>query len=240
MPLPTSIDDAIVQAQAATQAAIQAGYTRIQIELMLPELKPMEPTRQFVSAFSDYGEGLKIFFTDAGAAALARRDWGDIPYPLRSVDVAGARQTSAVEELVDPADRVFVFVAPSAVEVTFVEKVCLAAGDRPVIMFNPRLEDISVVGIGYAGRQLRERFLNLFESVYYLRPLEQAAIFRAYPAKWQVWLEQADGYQIISEDFQKPSAEELDGIFAKALGKSQVSGSGFLSNLQRLLKALGQ
>jgi len=45
------------------------------------------------------------------------------------------------------------FIAPSAVEVAQVEKLCEAAGSRPVVLFNC-LEDVSI-GIGYAGRQLR-------------------------------------------------------------------------------------
>jgi len=42
------------------------------------------------------------------------------------------------------------------------------------------------VGIGYAARQLRERFLSILESCYYFRPLESAIVYRSYPSMWQV------------------------------------------------------
>lgn len=237
---PTTLDDAIAQARTATQAAMAAGYTRLQVELAIPELKPMEPALQYLPALADYGSGLKIFFTDAGAAALARRDWGELPHPIQSIDIAGSRQTNLVEELIQPEDQIFLFVAPSSVEVNLVEQMCNAAGDRPVILFNPRMEDVGTVGIGYAARKLRERFLNTIEPCYYIKPLEGAALLRSYPSPWQVWLENKEGYQLCAEEPLKPSSEQLDQIFSKALGTDQAPRRGFLSELQRILKALGQ
>jgi hypothetical protein len=238
--LPTTLDDAIAQAQSATQAAIAAGYTRLQVELLLPELKPMPVAQQYLPVFADLGASLKVFFSDAGAAALARRDWQDVPFQIRSLDVAGARQTSTVEELVDPDDDAFVFIAPTAVEVSVVEQVCNAAGEHPVVLFNPRLEDIGTVGLGYTARKIRDRFLNTFEPCYYLRPMEQAAMLRCYPAAWQVWLEGSDEYSLLAEELQKPDSERLDQIFATASGKAQQPKRSLIGEMQRFLRALGQ
>ena len=238
--LPDNLDDAIAQARTATEAAIAAGYTRLQIELLLPELKPLPVAQQFLPIFADLGADLKVFFTDAGAAALAKRDWGPVPFQMASLDVAGARQTSTAEELVSPDDRAFVFVAPSSVEVSVAEQVCTAAGDRPVILLNPRLEDVGTVGIGYSARQIRDRFLNTFEPCYYLRPAEQAAISRCYPSPWKVWLEQQDSYTLIAEELQKPNSDRLDQIFLAASGTQQQPKRSLIAEMQRFLKALGQ
>jgi hypothetical protein len=237
--LPNTLEEAIAQAQTATQAALEAGYTRLQVELLFPELKAMPVAQQFVQAFTDLGEHFKVFFTDAGASALAQRDWGTVPFQMRSLDVAGTRQTTSVEEQVDPDDRLFLFVAPSSVEIMPVEQICNAAGERPAVLLNPRLEDAGTVGIGYAGRQLRNRFLNTFEPCYYLRPLEQAALFRCYPSPWQIWLEQSGNYSLIAEEYQKPDSEKLEQILTQAVG-APPSSSGFLGNLQRFLRALNQ
>ncbi len=70
----------------------------------------------------------------------------------------------------------FLLVEPSAVEIAQVEQLCQAAGSRPVVLLAPRLEDAATVGIGYAARQLRERFIKTLESCYYIRPLEGAAL----------------------------------------------------------------
>jgi hypothetical protein len=240
---PTTLDEAITQAQAATQAALTAGYTRLQVELAIPELKPMQPAYQFLPVLADRGKGLKIFFTDAGAAALARRDWKDSPHAIQSIDIAGARQTSGVDELVTPEDTAFLFVAPSSVEVLLVEQICNAAGDRPVILFNPRLEDVGTVGIGYTARKLRERFLNTIEPCYFLRPLDGAALLRCYPSTWQVWAntnDENESYTLIAEEPLKPSLERLDEIFTQNSDVQPSRPQSMFSGLERLLKALRQ
>jgi hypothetical protein len=230
--LPQSLDAAIAQARDATQAAIAAGYSRLQVELLFTELKPTLVAEQFLPLFADLGEHLKVFFSDAGAAALARRDWGDVPFTLRGVN--------ELLEPVKPEDQAFVFVAPTAVEVTQVEAICEQAGDRPFVLLNPKLQDVATIGIGYAGRQLRERFLNTIEPCYFLRPLDNGAILRAYPSPWQVWLEASEGeYRLISETPERPSGEQLDQIFAQATGNTKPR-TGFFADLQNFIRALTQ
>lgn len=232
--LPKTLEDAIAQSRLATQAAIADGYSRLQVELLFPELKPMPVALQLLPVFEQLGSQLKVFFPDAGAAALAHRDWGDVPFKILDI---GTGKVS-VQQQIQPEDGAFLFIAPSAVEVAQVEKLCEEAGSRPVVMLNPRLEDAAIVGIGYAGRQLRTRFLNTIESCYHIRPLDGAALFRCYPSPWQVWLETGDDYQLIAELPKKPSGEELDQIVA---GKNQPARSplpkkaGLLTGLQRFL-----
>lgn len=232
--LPTTLEAAIAQARGATQAAIDAGCTRMQVEILLPELKPMPVAEQFLPIFADYGANLKVLFTDAGAAALARREWGEVPFVVRGIGELQAQ--------VQPEDKLFVLVAPTAVEVPEVEKICDEVGDRPLILLNPRLEDVSVVGIGYAARQLRTRFLSLFEPCYYFRPLEQAAVLRCYPSLWQVWLEAETGYRLLAEAPEKPIGEALDQILMQTddNSASPIAQPGFLTRLQRFIRALSQ
>src|SRR4028118_384864 len=208
--LPKTLEQAIAQAREATLAAIADGYSLLQVELLFPELKPMPVAEQFLPAFDSIGSKLKVFFPDAGAAALARRDWGDVPFKILDI---GTGKVS-VEQQIQPEDEAFLFIAPSAVEVAQVEKLCEAAGERPVVLLNPRLEDALNIGIGYAGRQLRDRFLNTVESCYHIRPLDGAALFRCYPSPWQVWLETGEDYRLITELPKKPFGEEIDQILA--------------------------
>ncbi|GAC1493375.1 MAG: hypothetical protein NVS2B14_06490 [Chamaesiphon sp.] len=98
----------------------------------------------------------------------------------------------------------FLLVEPSSVEIVQVEQLCQAASSRPVVLLTPRLEDAATIGIGYASRQLRDRFINTLETCYYIRPLNGAALFRCYPSPWQVWLEMDNDYKLIAEESQKP------------------------------------
>ena len=237
--LPKTLEQAIAQAREATLAAIADGYSLLQVELLFPELKPMPVAEQFLPAFDSIGSKLKVFFPDAGAAALARRDWGDVPFKILDI---GTGKVS-VEQQIQPEDEAFLFIAPSAVEVAQVEKLCEAAGERPVVLLNPRLEDALNIGIGYAGRQLRDRFLNTVESCYHIRPLDGAALFRCYPSPWQVWLETGEDYRLITELPKKPVGEEIDQILAETTqpaGSRQPKKPGLFASMQQFLRILSR
>lgn len=242
--IPDSLETAIAQAREATRAALQAGVPRMTVELVYSELKGMPVAEQFYPVLQEMGLAFKMYFPDAGAAALARRDWGDPEFSVRGI--------GEIKGQMEPDDQAYIFVEPSSVEVTQVEEMCTQAGDKFVIMLNPKLEDVATIGIGYAGRQLRERFLSTLESVYYLRPMAGAVLLRAYPGPWQVWQEASeDNYTLVAELPQKPSGEALDRIL---LGEPSTDSSaapsadaparprrgGFLSDLQNFLKALSQ
>lgn len=71
------------------------------------------------------------------------------------------------------------------VEVEQIEKLCGVAADRPVILLLPRLEDAAIVGIGYAARQLRDRFNKTLTTAYYIGLLsDEVAIYRCFPGQW--------------------------------------------------------
>jgi hypothetical protein len=247
--IPQTLEDAIAQAKLATRAALTDGHTRLQVELVFSELKPMPVAEQFLDIFAEYGAHIKVYFPDAGAAALARRDWGPMAFEIRGIgELKGKLQ---------PEDQACLVVAPSSVEVLEVEKLCAEAGERPVVLLNPVLEDVATVGIGYVARQLRARFLSTIESCYYLRPLEQAVVFRCYPSPWQVWSEistaygdtSTDGesaaidYRLLAEFASKPSGEELDRLFSKPpTPEAQIEPRqrGLFTGLQRFLRTLSQ
>jgi hypothetical protein len=206
--LPTTLEESIALAQSATIAAIADGHNRITIEIAIPELKSMNLARQFIESFSQRGNTLKVLFTDTGAAALAKRDWQDLNF---KIDDLGSSRSPIIDKI-QAEDQLFIVIEPSAIEVAQVEQLCNAAGDRPVILFLPKLEDAAIVGIGYAARQLRDRFLTTLTCAYYIKPLETAAIYRCYPAQWQVWLEQDDDYTLLAESPHKPVGDELDAL----------------------------
>jgi len=243
--IPTSLEAAIAQSREATRAAIENGVPRMIVEFAYPELKGQPVAEQFYPVLQDMGLVFKMYFPDAGAAALARRDWNNPEFVVRGI--------GELQGQMEPDDNAYVFVEPSSVEVSQVEEMCTEAGDKFIIMLNPKLEDVATIGIGYAGRQLRERFLSTLETVYYLRPLDGAILFRSYPSPWQVWQETAEGdYTLLAELPQRPSGEALDRIL---MGEQSTDSStqktgqpsptkqkrgGFLSELQSFIRALSQ
>lgn len=239
--LPNSLEDAIAQSRVAVQNALADGCTRLQVEFLFPELKFMPVAEQFLPVFTDYDSRLKIFFADAGAAALARRNWADAPFQILDI---GTGRAASLQTKIQPEDEIFLFIAPTSVEVPQLEKLCEVIGDRPLVLLNPRLEDSGVVGIGYAARKTRERFTNTIESAYYLRPIDdQSAIRRCYPGQWEVWLETSGEYQRIAELPTKPAGDELDLIVLKGQPQTTTDATparkpSVFKSLQRFLKAL--
>lgn len=239
MSIPTTLPDATEQAKAAVQAAIKDGYTRIQVEMAIPELKHQPIAEQFLEIFVD--QQFKVFFSDAGAAALARRDWNNPDFVVRGL--------GELADPIEPDDDLYLVVNPSSVEVLTVEALCNEAADRPVVLLNPQLEDVAVVGIGYAARQLRDRFLSQIESCYYLRPVDAGAVYRCYPGPWQIWREIGpDQYEPVSDLPNRPSGEDIDRILyseetaAKGEGTTSTTGrkKGILAELQQFIRALTQ
>ncbi|MBD1216487.1 MAG: DUF1995 family protein [Anabaena sp. CoA2_C59] len=238
--LPKTLEDAIAQSTEAVKSALADGVTRIQVELLFPELKFMTVAEQFLPQFTEYESRLKVFFADAGAAALARRDWKDAGFQISDI---GTGRAASLAAKIQPEDEIFLFIAPTSVEVPQLEKLCELIGERPVIMLTPRLEDSSIVGIGYTARETRRRFISTIESCYYIRPVDdQSALFRCYPGLWEIWLETEGEYQKITELPKKPSGDELDAIL---LGKGEnttdstpAKKSSVFKSLQRFIKAL--
>ncbi|MGL5081709.1 MAG: DUF1995 family protein [Microcoleaceae cyanobacterium] len=243
--LPKSLDEAVEQAKQATIAALDAGYKLLQVELVFPEieLQAQSIAQQFIPTIAERGTQLKVFFPDTGAAALARRDWGQTAFRVTDLGTSA----SPIETRLEPDDECFLVIAPSPVEVGQVEKLSQLAGDRPVILLNPRLEDIAVVGIGYAARQLRERFIQTIESCYYVKSLESGVLFRCYPSPWEVWQEIEGENRCLAQEPTKPNADRLEEIFFNVRGgqdtnspKGSTPKQGLLTGLQNFFNALSR
>ena len=227
--LPNSLEDATEQAIAAVHQAIADGANLVIADLRFPELKAMPIAYEFAASFNQkYGKNWQAIFADAGAAALAKREWAELEVSVRGVN-EGRR---AIRE----EDQAFLLVEPTSVEVEQVEKLVKLAGDRPFVMFNPRLEN-SEVGLGLAARQMRNRFLSTFETAYYIKPLELGALWRCYPQTWQVWQQTDLGMEPMAEVSQRPSSDDIDRLFRQKTGKQ--SGS-FLGRLQQFFNALAR
>ena len=241
---PETLDAAVEQAKVATKAAIADGYKLIQVELVVPEiaLKSEALALEFANLSSEYGSGVKVMFPDTGAAALAKRNWGDREFQVTDM---GSRFTS-IETQICETDEIFIVACPSAVEVDRAEKLSQLAGDRPVIFLIPQLEDVAIVGIGLAARQLRERFIKNIHTCYYLRPIESGAILRCHPSSWQVWLEKESGYELATEVSTKPMGEDLERLMFSLTtpeadsNRPQPKKQNLLGSLQKFLKALSQ
>lgn len=231
-PLPELPDDlagAQAQALTAVQAALEAGYNRLQVEILAPDLKPDTLAYPFHQVFeAPFG----FAFADAGAAALAKHRWEQPDWT-----VCGIREAGQIDDTVP-----LIFSMPTLVEIEAVEHLCdrrnsnvstNKSSDVPVLVINPILQDTGTAGVGLSGRRLRERFISTLEPCYFLQSLGNGALFRMFPHPWMVWeLTDAGQYQVIATLDAKPSGEELAQLFAGDEPESVWSG------LKRFIRAL--
>ena len=231
-PLPELPDDfagAQAQALAAAQAALGAGYKRLQVEILAPDLKPDALAYPFHQLFeAPFG----FAFADAGAAALAQYRWEQPDWI-----VCGIREAGQIDDAVP-----LIVPMPTLVEIEAVELLCdrrssnvstNKLNDVPVLVINPQLQDTGTAGVGLSGRRLRERFISTLEPCYFLQSLGNGALFRMFPHPWTVWeITESGEYQIIATLDSKPSGEQLAQLFA---GDEQES---IWSGLKRFIRAL--
>jgi hypothetical protein len=214
--LPGDLAQACEQAIQATRLALQAGYRRLLIEILAPDIKPEVLARPFLELVPPPA---LVLFSDAGGAALAQREWGSLPDGIQLQSLTARTQPTPEQSVL--------FVMPAVYSLDQVERVCqlVSGGDpsglaakgrdpKPVVLLNPQLQDAAAVGVGLAGRRLRQRFLSTFETSYYLRSLVEGALFRAYPDPWSVWQQEEPGLYSVLKTFRaRPSGEEVAELF---------------------------
>ncbi|MBW4698786.1 MAG: DUF1995 family protein [Aphanocapsa lilacina HA4352-LM1] len=222
--LPRTLDETLDQCRQALAAALAGGKTRAQIDIKVPGLDVLVLVPGLAPVLGE--SGWAAAFADPGAAALARRRLGAVGYELRGLSELKLRggERSAV-----------LAVEPSAIEVETVELIAARTEGRPFILLNSRLQEAGVVGIGLAGRQLRDRFLSTFEMAYAVQPFEGGSLYRAYPGPWQLWRETREGdYTKVGEFETRPLGEDIDrALYPK-------KGEALLDGLRRFLRALGR
>ncbi|XP_015893147.2 adenylate kinase 5, chloroplastic [Ziziphus jujuba] len=257
----------------ATKRAIEDGRTRLKVEINIPELNPemdvyrigtlMELVRNIALSFADDGKRVKVCVQGSmGEGALAGMplqlagtrkilefmDWGD--YGARGTFInIGSIGAKEVEE----QDDLFILVAPqNAVGNCIIDDLKAmtdAAGNRPVVLVNPRLKDLpGSSGIMQTmGREKRLEYAASFESCYNFRLLYYAgtqypimgALRMAYPYRYELYkrVDEPSGkekYVILATFPQMPNSDEVNNAF---LGKTREESKkasgiwGFLSGI---------
>ncbi|CAM6129907.1 unnamed protein product [Calypogeia fissa] len=205
----------------AVQRAVEDGIHKLKVQLTIPELNPemdvfrigtlLEIIREIAFAFANDGKRVRVcvqgsmgegIFSGmplqlAGTRHLLdRMDWGEYGAKGNFINIGsvGAKEVS-------PDDDMFILIAPQNAAgnciIDDLKAMVAAAGDRPVIIVNPRLKDLPGSGgvMQVRGREKRLEFVGSFFTCYHFRLLYQSAtlypilgaIRRAYPSLYQIY-----------------------------------------------------
>ncbi|XP_057995553.1 adenylate kinase 5, chloroplastic isoform X2 [Hevea brasiliensis] len=249
-----------------TQRAVNDGRMRLKVEIAIPELNPemdvyrigtlMELVRVLALSFADDGKRVKVCVQGSmGQGALAGMplqlsgtrkilefmDWGDYGALGTFIKIGsiGARE-------VEEQDDIFILVAPqNAVGNCIIDDLKAmtdSAGNRPVILVNPRLKDLpGSSGIMQTmGREKRLEYAASFENCYSFRLLYYAgtqypimgALRMSYPYRYEIYkrVDQPSGgekYEILSTFSEKPSSDDINDAFLGKPRNQAKKASGF-------------
>lgn len=258
----------------ATKRAIEDKKTRLQIDINIPELNPemdvyrigtlMELVREISLAFADDGKRVKVCVQGSmgqGAFAgiplqlagtrkiLEFMDWGDYGAKGAFINI-GAVGASEV----DKEDDMFILIAPqNAVGNCIIDDMRAmtdAAGDRPVILVNPRLKDMPASSgvMQTMGRDMRLKYAASFETCYSFRLLFYAGTFypimgalrMGYPNKYEIYrrVDEPNGkekYVLLAELMDKPTADDITNAFKGPKQEKESAPLGFWGFLSGIL-----
>lgn len=232
----------------ATAEAVRGGVNRCQVEILLPEFwdpvsGPIFPnsgdqerfwkmTRRFIEGIVECSklQNVRAIYPDSGVAAMLSYQWPDRTFQIGSLN--DRRAVAAEDELI-------IFACPDPPGADDCRRIVrqigeqdekLGVGERPVVLFNQRLSSADV-GLGLNTRRMRQQFLGSFMVTYSLRPIgEIGSVFRRYPGKWKVFVEEPElrgRYKLVTERPSRPAGEELDFIISQATSSGGgVDGSG--------------
>uniref|UniRef100_A0A7S1TG31 DUF1995 domain-containing protein n=1 Tax=Compsopogon caeruleus TaxID=31354 RepID=A0A7S1TG31_9RHOD len=242
--VPASLEESAGLAVEAARAARKQGYARLVIEVdtslgdqTYTILKNTLPLALILAQriIRDEQQDLLMVVPDSGAAALALRDWKDIPFEIVGLDRLRMENLKA---------DTYVVVSPRASEVERLEKLADAASPNlspdasSLIMVNPDVVDMGVTGLGFAARELRRRLFSTFETIFYLKSLPWGVLLRVYPGPWTVWLDDTSdptGFRLIHQSPRRLSSEELETVFDNVNPSQPSPSSSMFDRISRFL-----
>ncbi|KAL3353068.1 hypothetical protein AABB24_020848 [Solanum stoloniferum] len=258
----------------ATQRAINDGKTRLKIEINIPELNPsmdvyrigtlMELIRVLALSFADDGKRVKVCVQGSmGEGALAGMplqlagsrkileymDWGDYGALGNFVNIG-----SIGGKEVEKQDDLFILVAPqNAVGNCIIDDMRAmtdAAGNRPIILVNPKLKDLPASSgiMQIMGRDKRLEYAASFEICYQFRLLYYAgtqypimgALRMSYPYPYELYkrVDESPGkekYISLATFAKRPSIDELNDAFEGKSRNQEKKAEGFWGFLSGIL-----
>jgi hypothetical protein len=226
--LPADLHGAESQTLQALEAALaEAANGRWSVEWRFSGLRLLPPVLRLLAALGDQGRDVILLVSDAGGAALARRD-----APEQAGQILDFRQLQQRQQQ-QPSTGLLLALAPAPADYETFETLC-SAHSGAVVMVNGNLED-AAVGIGSVARQRRRGFVAQWQSAYALIPQSGAALRRAFPQPWELYRQDPDGFRFVRSFESKPDTEAQ----AEALGNGSSGGvAGTLRAVDALVEGL--
>jgi len=142
-----------------------------------------------------------ITYSDPGAVALAQRDYPDIKEKILTFKSFNESNN------IDQVESILISILPQPYDFDSFEPMC--DNFKGVhYSLNPKFEDANI-GIGSVIRERRKNFVQTWQNLYFLQPINNGALMHCYPNNWLLFKEINKRYLFKKEFEEKPDNETI-------------------------------
>ena len=142
-----------------------------------------------------------ITFSDQGAVALAQRDYPDIKDKIFTFKAFNDSNN------INDINTTMISMLPQPYDFESFEPMTNNYQGTHYSL-NPRFEDPNI-GIGSVIRERRKNFVKRWRNIYFIQPLNKAALMHIYPSNWLLFKEENNKYYFKKEFEIKPDNETI-------------------------------
>ena len=198
--LPNDLNEALKNIEEAIFSSLVDSNRRFTIELNFEGLKFNKIGINIYKVLSR-NNNVYITFADQGSVALAQRDYPDIKNKIFTFKSFNESNN------INNEDSIMISMLPQPYDFDSFEPMCENYQGIHYSL-NPKFEDANI-GIGSVIRERRKNFVKKWKNIYFLQPLNKAALMHIYPYNWLLFKEENKKYFFKKEFEIKPDNESI-------------------------------
>ena len=198
--LPKDLNESLKNMEEAIIPSLLDSNKRFTIELKFEGLKY---NKIGITIYKILARKNNVFitFADQGAAALAQRDYPDIKDKIFTF--SSFNESNNIKN----NDSVMISMLPQPFDFDSFEE--MSENYQGIhYSLNPKFEDLNI-GIGSVIRERRKTFVNKWNNIYFLQPINKGALMHIFPNNWLLFKEENKKYFFKKEFEYKPDNETI-------------------------------
>ena len=205
--LPKDLNDALKNLENSIISSLKTSNTRLTVEFKFEGLKFNKIGINIYKILANHFNNNKIkknvflTYSDPGAVALAQRDYPDIKEKI--LTFKGFNESNNIDQV----ESILISILPQPYDFDSFEPMC--DNFKGVhYSLNPKFEDANI-GIGSVIRERRKNFVQTWQNLYFLQPINNGALMHCYPNNWLLFKEINKKYLFKKEFEEKPDNETI-------------------------------
>ncbi len=205
--LPKDLNEALKNLEYSIISSLSLTNNRFTIEFNFEGLKfnkiAINIYKILVNHFNNNKINKNVFITysDPGAVALAQRDYSNIKENIFTYN------SFTKSHYIDDNESILISILPQPYDFDYFEKMSERFNGIHYSL-NPKFEDANI-GIGSVIRERRKNFVNTWQNIYFLQPINKGALMHVYPNNWLLFKEINKRYLFKKEFEKKPDNETI-------------------------------